>query len=145
MDKKHGQFVTKSQIPGPLPLPTHQATLWLHPHFPWAWLLLQPKSSPSNSEIWYFFQGLVPKYHTKKAEIETQGSSSPERDVMMQLQNTGNRGLALGREGGWGPPFELLCLCHSAYGILVPQPWIKLLMPALEAQSPNHRTTQGNP
>lgn len=64
---------------------------------------------------------------------------------MMQLQNTGNRGLALGREGGWGPPFVFLCLCHSAYGILVLPPWIKLLMPALEAQSPNHRTTREIP
>lgn len=68
VDKKHGQFVTKSQIPGPLPLPPpHQATLWLHPHFPWALAFATAKVLPLPIlKSWYFFQGLVPKYYTKR-------------------------------------------------------------------------------
>lgn len=44
-----------------------------------------------------------------------------------------------------GVPQCFLWLCHSAYGILVPRPWIKLLTPALEAQSPNYRTIREIP
>ena len=44
-----------------------------------------------------------------------------------------------------GVPLCFLWLCHSAYGILVPPPWIKLLTPALEAQSPNYRTIREIP
>ena len=32
----------------------------------------------------------------------------------------------------------VLCLCHVAFGILVPQPEIKPTPHALEARSPNH-------
>lgn len=68
VDKKHGQFVTKSQIPGPLPIPPpHQATLWLHPHFPWALTFAAAKVLPLPIlKSWYFFQGLVTKYYTKR-------------------------------------------------------------------------------
>lgn len=54
------------QAPCHAPRP-HQATLWLHPHFPWALSFAVAKVLPLPIlKSWYFFQGLVPKYYTKR-------------------------------------------------------------------------------
>ena len=39
---------------------------------------------------------------------------------MMQLQNTGNRGLALGREGGWGPPVFFVAVPFGLWDLSSP-------------------------
>ena len=45
----------------------------------------------------------------------------------------------------WGEGSGQAVLSHAASGILVPWPGIKPVLPAVEAQSPNHWTTKEFP
>ena len=129
--------VTDSRPPATPPAPTRLPSGFI-PISPGPCLLLWPKSFPS--QFWnpgISSRGWCPSTIPKGRENETQGSSSPERDKIWCSCRTQGTEAWLWGEKVAGVPLCFLWLCHSAYGILVPPPWIKLLTPALEAQSPN--------
>ena len=102
--------------------------------------------SPPNSEVLVFLPGAGAQILYQKAErlkprgLQAQKEISCDAIAEHRAQRPGS-----GERRWLGSPICFLCLCHSAYGILVPRPWIKLLTPALEAQSPNHQTTREVP